>query len=536
MSQLFEAQTVPMTHDISLVYSNQAGDKVIEVLQNNPNTIRQTYGLEGVRGCANALLRELRCYASINSLAEVPLPNIERETPESDKIVAVNAFEWRTARFELVVFKRAKNSGEWVECGVTALKNSAGHRYRLHRILDLVTDDVGATIGEWGRIGIAVRAAGYGYPQTWDRIAITGGWIQEFTWCQSRPTYVEVNNYGGSTSTPTPTPTPTPPPEPTFTLSLADGKTSAVANGGDSIVLTIANIAAGNGVSGVWLKNGVATTVNESISTTASNIHLLSASKLAASGAGNYSLRLTYGGKEYTTNAVAVTIAPQVALSITATQSGDLSFFVVDGQTYEFAINGSNFTPGSGTFTWFKGDNPATISPSPGTNNPITGSVSIDSNGNFTLNRASSSGTFSGGVDSSSREGSYRIRITKDGVNTFSNAVYGAHKACSIGFSPTAISMAGTTPVLVTISGFTVGTIINTVWLRNGVELAGTSQQHTYSENGGNSFNGFYYQFSVPAANFASSPYGGAGTYKLKVTRPNTPVNFTSASSLTVNA
>lgn len=535
MPDLFEAQHVPMTHGISVAYNSLAGNQVIELALNNPNVIRQTYGLQGVKGCANGLLRELRCYASIGSIPEVPLPEIFGEDSDSDRIMKTQAYQWLSSRFELVVFTKNKNGSEWIECGVEALKNSNGSRYRLHRILDLVTDDVGALIPEWGRIGVAVRSVGYGYPQSWDRITFTGAWVQEFTWCQPKPPAVIVNNYGTSAS-PSPTPTPTPPPEPTFTLSLAEGKTSAVANGGDSIVLTITSLAAGVGVSGVWLKNDVATTVTESISTTASNIHLLPANKLVNSGAGNYKLRLTYGGKEYTTNAIAVTLSPQVSLAISATQSGDLSFFVVDGQTYEFAIQGSNFTSGSGTYTWFRGDNPATVSPSPGVNNQITGNVSIDSNGNFSLNKTSSGATFTSAYDSSNKEGLYKLRITKDGINTFSNTIYGANKASSIGFSPTSVSMAGTTPVTVTISGFAVGQTLTTVWLRNNVELPGTAQQHTYAENGGNSFNGYWYQFSVPAANFANSPYGGAGTYKLKVSRPNTPINFTSTGSVTITA
>lgn len=530
----FKSETVPVKHDISVVYNPSQGEQIIEVLHNNPTLIRQIYGLESVKGCANAILMELRCCASINSLAAVPLPDITGDDSESGRVVKTHTFEWLTSRFELVVFRKAPGQQEWAECGVTALKNSAGHRYRLHRLLDLTTDNIGCDIGEWGRLGVAIQNVGYELPTIVDRIAITGSWTQEFTWVEEHPTYVVVNNYG-STSTPTPTPTPTPAPTPTFALSLAQGKTSAVASSNDSIILTITNIAAGKGISGVWL-NGTATTATEVISATSTNVHTLSSSKLAEFGAGNYSLKLTYEGVEYTTNAVAVTLAPQVTLNISATQSGDLSFFVVDGQTYEFSIQGSFFVPGPATFTWFRGDNPATVSPSPGVNNAITGSLTVGSNGTFTLNKATSSATFTSYYDSTNKEGSYRIRISQDGIDTFSNTIYGANKVSSIGFSPTSVSQAATSNVIVTIGGFAVGQALTTVWTRNGIELAGTTQQHTYTENGGNSFNGFWYQFTIPASSFASSPYGGTGTYRLKVTRTNTPVNFTSTSTLTVTA
>ncbi len=83
---LFKSDTVVKFWDISLNYNNLSGSQVIEVLQNNPHKIRQAYGLESVKGSSNALLTELRCYASISSLAEVPLPLIENADPESEKV------------------------------------------------------------------------------------------------------------------------------------------------------------------------------------------------------------------------------------------------------------------------------------------------------------------------------------------------------------------------------------------------------------------------------------------------------------------
>jgi hypothetical protein len=253
-------------------------------------------------------------------------------------------------------------------------------------------------------------------------------------------------------------------------------------------------------------------------------------------GAGNYSLKLTYSGAEYTTNAVAVTLLPQVTLSITATQSGNLSFFVVDGQTYEFSIQGNYFTPGPATFAWFKGESPATQSSSPGVNTPITGNLTVGADGTFILNKNSSSATFTSYYDSTNKEGTYRIKITQNGVDTWSNPIYGANKVGVPSFSPSTVSMAGSTPVTVNINGFTIGQSLALVWLKDDLELPGSSSQHTYAENAGNPFLGYYYSFTVPAANFANSPYGGAGNYKLKVSRPGTPITFTSANPVTITA
>lgn len=496
MPELFEAQTVPMTHDISLVYSNQVGDKVIEVLHNNPNVIRHAYGLEGVRGCANALLRELRCYASINSLASVPLPNIERETPESDKLVAINEFEWKTARFELVVFKRAKNSGEWVECGVTALKNSSGHRYRLHRILDLVTDDVGATVGEWGRVGIAVRAAGYGYPQSWDRIAITGGWVQEFTWCQSRPTYVQVNNYG---STSTPEPEPTPAPVPTLTLALATGSTSAVANTDEKIRITITEVPTGTQLSGTWFKDGVDTGIAEALTTTGSPIEL-STLKLRDKLSGQYSLRLFYNDGGYLSNTVSVTVNPEITLAL---PSG-----VTSAQTGSFTpitISGKYFPTGTAvTYQWLKAPTDSAGLPN--------GNFVPGTNGTFTVTQDAS-------IFQTKGTGNYRLAVYV-GSNTtphYSNEISVTQTTVpTVTLNRTSADISNYYPgeIGITVRGFTVNDVIATTWFKADVELPTSTANRTYTHN---ITNGHYYTW--PVNNFINSPYNGAGVYRLRVIR-----------------
>lgn len=523
---LFKSDTVQISHDISLVYSPNSGSQIIELVNNNPNQIRNKFGLGNVAGVANGLLDELRCYASISSLPEIELPAITAEDSESEKLVKAQSFEWGTARFELAVFKKAKSQNDWAEFGVSALKNSGGFRYRIHRLLDLTTDNIGARIGEWGKIGVAIRSVGYGFPAAFDRITFTGHWVQEFTWVQEHPTYVIVNSYGGSGTAPPTDPEPVL--EPVFTLSLAEGQTSAIANNNDSIILSIENIAAGNGVSGSWLKDGVDINVSESISTTSNNIHLLSSGKLASSGIGNYSLKLIYGEQEYITNTIAVTLSPQVSLAIASTQSGDTSFFVVDGQTYEFAIQGAYFAPGTIDFSWLRNGTPATQTTSPGVTVPITGTVTAGDNGSFTLNRSTSKGTFTSAYDSTDKSGLYKLRFTQGSVSVDSDVIYGQNKPGSVGANPTTASITTASTITVNIAGFAVGDGLTVTWLKDGVEI--TASQHTYANNTGNSFNGYYYSFTVSSTMFASTPFSGAGTYRLRVIKNNTPVSFLSGS------
>ena len=500
----FESQTVTQNHDISLVYNNQAGDKVIEVLQNNPQIIRNVYGLEGVKGCANAILREIRCYASINSLKEAALPEITGEDTESQKLTKVQSFEWKTDRFELIVYRRAAKSSEWIECGVTALKNSQGFRYRTHRILDMITDDIGALIGEWGRIGIAIKGVGYGLPQTWDRITITGNWVQEFTWCQSRPTYVQINNYGAS---PSPSPTPTPTPTPTLTLSITG--TSAIANNDEKITLAITDIPVSTQLSGTWFKNGVDTGATETITVTGQPL-LLSTLKLREKLSGNYSLRLFYNGNGYLSNAVAVTVNPEIEISPTTADTVNTPNLTITGRYFTAATI-------SYTYNWLR-----------------AGTVVFTSSGGAqTLTVTNNSWVLtlptSQLQNSTSGDHTFRANIVENNVSvpySSKNAVaITVSNPPTISLSPTSANVANAEQNFsVTLQAFTSGESLTTTWQREGVDVSNTTETRTYTPTNNQMI------FSKPRSYFYVN--GAYGNYRVKVTRSNGTIFYSNTTNL----
>lgn len=502
---LFKSDSVQISHDISVVYSPAAGSQVIELVCNNPNHIRNKFGLGNVPGVANGLLDELRCYAAITSLPSPELPNISGEDTESEKLTKAQSYEWGTARFELVVYKRAKNSADWAEFGTQALKNAGGFRWRLHRILDLTTDNIGARVGEWARIGVAIRSVGYGMPASFDRITFTGHWVQEFTWVQEHPTYVQINQYGSSpsptpTPAPTPTPTPTPPTPPTVTLALASGTTTANANNDDKINLTITNIASGTQLSAKWYKEGVDTGLTESITTTGAPIQL-STLKLRDKLSGNYRLDVFYNSVAYPSNAVSVSVTPEITLSLpsgaTTANTGDQTLITVSGKY--FSQTGSQAI----IYQLLKAsDNSVAYTSSGGVNSPQT---LVDGAFTFTINSS---------VLASATTGEYKLKFHFNDLTTTAylskNNVSVTVTAAppTVVLSPTAVnttSQGTAVSISRTFTGFPNGFHAWT-WQKDGVDMNNGGSQYIASAN------------ALTVSQQVSAFSTGNGTYRIKIT------------------
>lgn len=506
---LFKSDTVPIFWDIAVAYNRIAGDQIVEILQNNPHKIRHAYGLEGVKGRSNGFLDELRCYASISSLAEVGLPLIDGDSSESERIMKAGTYEWGTARFELEVFRRVEGSAEWVECGVAALKNAGGFRYRIHRLLDLITDNIGAQVGEWGRIGVRVRSVGYGYPQSYDRITFTGNWKQEFTWVQEHPTYVVINQYGNS-PTPTSTPTPTPPPVPTLTLSLGAGVTSVVANNDGRITLNIENIPTGTQLTGSWFKAGIDTGVTELVTVGTAPI-LLSTLKLREKLSGNYSLRLFYNDNGYSSNAVAVTVNPEVEIAPSVADTVSTANLTITGKYFPV----TNITY---SYNWLRAGTVVFTSSGGVQSTTVT-------NNTWTLTLPTSQLQ-----NSTSGDHTFRINIVENNVsipyNSKNSVTLTVSTPPSITLSPASTNLYFAPPGWFTIKldRFTAGEVLTTVFQKDGIDLTSTAENRTYTPT--NNSMSYTRPFESVYTN------GAYGMYRLKVTRPNGTVLFSNTSNV----
>jgi hypothetical protein len=595
--------TVQLVHDISVVYNPSQGQNIITVLDNNPNAARLKYGLKGIRGWCNAMMDEIRVYSSIQSLPQIPLPDFNDEDSESERLTKAQSFEWNTARFELAIFKKAANSNQWAEFGVAALKNAGGFRYRIHRILDLATDNIGVRVGEFGQIGVQVRAVGFDLPKAADRISITGHWVQEFVFVQEVTPL--VINQASPAATPTPTATPTPVTPPNLLLSLASG-TNADATLDTPITLTVSNLPIGTVITGTWLRNGVATSFTESI-VVSTSANTFSSAKFTQPG--NYSLQITYQGTNYTSNTIPVILSPSVKFVLAA----GVTLVEPDRNTI-IGIRLKNFQPNTSVAaTWVKegvgildsslpidgnGEYQAdigssaqifrdppfgignyrlrvivggvqylsneitisipaqivatlpsgvtTASTASATAITITGryfarsgsipisyswlradnTVVFTSSGNNTINVVNNTFTLNltAAQLQNATTGNYKLRLYLDHTGTtpyFSNEIsVTVNNPSTVTISPTSANVFGGTThtFTVTLAHFTNGTVLNTVWQREGVDLANTATTRTFNPASGTSLS-----YSVQSSTFYN---GSLGNYRLKVTTPSGQILF----------
>lgn len=515
-------QPVSMHRTIAVNLTKLQMGKIVCICENSSHRIRSRYGLGSIPGWVNAIVNELYLTAHINSLPEVPLPVFDEYATNDQRLAATLQYEWGTARIELEVLI-GDTQGNWASLGETALKNSNGYRYRKHRLLDLLTDNPGFQLEEGYRLGVMLKNMGFGDLRDTDSLSVTGNWIQEFIAVQAQPPYV-VNNVYGSTGTasPTPTPTPTPTTTPAFTLALQQGKTSAVANGGDSIILTFTDTTASSGALAKWYKDGINTSLTESLNfPSTSGTILISSSALAAKGAGKYKLVISYKGTEYTTSEVDVTLNPEASLTLLTTASEDTSFFVVN-DNYTLSATGRYFTPATtATYQWYRND--VALSGKSGT-------FTVLDDGTFSLDKNATSASFLvNGTGTAGTEGAYKLRFTQGTKQIDTNTIYGAESTPSAFLSPNPLSISGGGNLTAQIYGFKLNSAITTTLIKDNVELTATAVQRTYTENGGNAFNGYFFTFSILASSLATAPYGGSGSYKLKVTKDNTPIKCTSS-------
>lgn len=514
---LVKSETVQLVHDISVVYTPQMGSTIITLLDNNSACIRSKFGLENVKGSCYGLLDEFRCYASITSLPDVALPDFNAEQTESERVVLAQSYEWNTARFECVVYRKARNSLDWAEVGASSLKNAGGFRYRIHRLLDLLTDNIGAKVGENGKIGVSIKSVGYGYPESFDRITFTGSWTQEFVYTQEHPTYVVINQYGSSPS-PSPSPTPTPVVVPTFTLSYANsGATTAIANTDEKLKLTITDIPNNTQLNIKWYKVANAidtdTTLMETIAATGSQLEI-STLKFRDKGSGNYRFKLTYNGYEYTSSTVSITVNPEIS---TSPASGETA------ANTQITVSGKYLTGASSrkyTYSWLKAGGVIYTS--------AEATLTLDSAGAFTLTvglntlQNQSSGTYQ-----------FRLNLDSDNLNNIkfieaTNTVtvtVTQPQVPTVTVSPANVdsytSNVGTTNFTIEMKDmpYTSGDLLLEEWFKVGNNTAVNSNYLSYSPDSTGK-----QTFTRPGSYF----YGTEGTYICKISKWGSSTKYTS--------
>lgn len=137
----------------------------------------------------NGFIQDLRIKIDINSLDAIPLPVIEPELTEAERLVLWTELEWRNARMELSILKSSDGSN-WIEIARLAMQNR--EPYYSIDLLPYFTKQADAIVGnEW--IACKVINSGHGLLSGNDELVIYGS-------CQLQA------HYYGETDTALPSP------------------------------------------------------------------------------------------------------------------------------------------------------------------------------------------------------------------------------------------------------------------------------------------------------------------------------------------
>lgn len=208
------------TYSVALNFTNSNINKMVRLVENNPNLIKSRYNLLNYPLWVNAFIEELYCFNSIRSIPEVGIPPISGDDDEYIRLQKTLNYEWATSRFELYLYL-GNSKGVTCELGRAALKNSQGYPYRRHRLIDLLTDNTTYLLGEGDWIGCKLDT--FKLPLgALDTITITGNWKQEIVLVPQQQLISNVINVAAASASPSASPTPIPPADITTTKTFTD--------------------------------------------------------------------------------------------------------------------------------------------------------------------------------------------------------------------------------------------------------------------------------------------------------------------------
>lgn len=171
----------------SIVISLQAGNSdIIPIYQNDGGL---TLGKDFLAGYTiisfNCFVKNLKAFASVQSLPEVKLPDFKLEDSETDKLYKTIDVEWKSARKQLNLYisntqiTNNQTKEGWSQVGSLSILNPSGYPFRVYNLMDLYTDNLAFELGDNSKIGIGVENVGFGLLDTTDKITIHGSYVEE---------------------------------------------------------------------------------------------------------------------------------------------------------------------------------------------------------------------------------------------------------------------------------------------------------------------------------------------------------------------
>lgn len=154
-------------------------EAIIQLNLLNPDEIASQEGFAAFPYKLNIFLQELRCTATIRSVADINLPDIRDEDSRTTQIVKANNMEWDSPRKELVGWIK-KAGGSWIELPAVSLLNVSGFRRREYNLMRIFSRGIARGIANGDALGISIADVGNGLLTELDKVTIDGYLSYEF--------------------------------------------------------------------------------------------------------------------------------------------------------------------------------------------------------------------------------------------------------------------------------------------------------------------------------------------------------------------
>lgn len=176
---------------ISLPLNVVSGSEIVTVYSNSSLTIGREF-LPGYKIVAfNCFLKNLKVFASLTSLEEALLPDFNLDDSDTQKLIKTLDIEWKSPRKQLNLY--VSSGGNWLQIGSLSMLNPYGYPFRIYNLMDLLTDNLAAELGENSKIGVQVQEVGYGLLTAQDKVTIHGSYTEEiFLESEDPQTYITV--------------------------------------------------------------------------------------------------------------------------------------------------------------------------------------------------------------------------------------------------------------------------------------------------------------------------------------------------------
>lgn len=143
----------------------------------------------------NAFIKNLKVYASMQSLPEVELPSFAPTDTSTQKTMKVLDVEWGSPRKQMDIYIASNDEvvPQWYMVGSVSFLNPYRYPFRIYNLMDLFTDNLALELGENSRIGVQMVDVGFGTITTQDSVIVHGSYTEEmFLYSEDK---LPINNY-----------------------------------------------------------------------------------------------------------------------------------------------------------------------------------------------------------------------------------------------------------------------------------------------------------------------------------------------------